>query len=343
MSIIAKILGGRTEAEAGPDFFRQELTKAEKACETAKADVEAADVAYKGSLLAVDAKVSTSAKARLMDAQVAAERAEALVEELRTRFKASCEVAAEGERRHRYDEAVKRREQAIKRLGEYPALAKQIASILTDTAEVELAVASANSDLPEGVEAIESVELSVCWPQSIPQEIVSDEVVSDGWHFATGPDKGSRVDEHRQAECKPKHVGSRIGTLARAHRGTISIGTHDVVAKRKKRVVEILPGVSRYQCDKASLAHDVSLPGLRHNDPPIWASNGMSRVFSSDPASWAKATLEKADALAVEAARGPVDHFGGNRFPRTQEDLIDEPELLVKAEEFARSREGVGE
>lgn len=49
----------------------------------------------------------------------------------------------------------------------------------------------------------------------------------------------------------------------------MSVGTYDVVVRRKKRVVEILPGVSHNQCDKGPLAHDISLPDLRHNDPPI--------------------------------------------------------------------------
>lgn len=66
----------------------------------------------------------------------------------------------------------------------------------------------------------------------------------------------------------------------------------------------------------------------------------MSRTFSSRPEEWAKATLQKSDSLTAEAARGPVDRFGGNRFPRTSEELIHEPQLLEKAEAYALELDG---
>ncbi|WP_226577299.1 hypothetical protein [Acuticoccus sediminis] len=325
MGIVESILG-RSKSPPTSSSIRAELGKAETAAGKARTELADAQDTYRRSLLDEDPAATAKAKAAVSDAEVAVDRAEALIGALRQRFEAQCETEAEDQRREIYAAAIQQKAKAEKYLAEYTAHAEAIAKIIADVAAAERAISEANDDRPAGAAPIEGVEASVRHLPPLAPETLSENVADAGWHelpsalhqiadTSTLEHANLRLNDADQARVRPTDGNAEIGIVEGR------FGRETVVVRRRRRVATVLPAVG--PATLPPLAASVSLPNLRAGAAAFWTAT------HGDPA-------DHADRLAAERARPAVDPR--HRQPETSSRLVEDAELLAGAAAFARSR-----
>lgn len=253
-------------------------------------------------------------KDRITAAELLRGQAEAIVALAEQRLEEARERQDQAGRQRLYLEAQAKSVQAQEAFAAYPAAAAQLVGLFRVIAAAEVAVQAANELLPDGAAELPSPEQSIRGLPAVPRTLLRKEIASDHWYYMDGRRAGHRVEEHKLSLIE---ATGRVGTLTEAGYARQDAKTFKVVKRRLE--------VSHYREHQpalvaAPLSAEISLPGLRPGDAPIWSPWG-------EPAG----VIEAADALA-SAKRLPA------RDPRipvefSVNELLDAPNTAAQAAE----------
>jgi uncharacterized membrane protein YccC len=150
---ITKAIKTETGLDDLTDILKE--TEAEAAKTRSQAD-QARKAALHPALTASEAEREFQAAERV---RFEADRLEAACEEFRTRIAAKIEAEQRAAKQKTYDEAKAARDATADKIRKrYPKLAKELAALVREVAEVGDLVDRANEDLPEGVEMLDRPE-----------------------------------------------------------------------------------------------------------------------------------------------------------------------------------------
>ena len=244
-----------------PANARDEIVSALAAIDVAAAErqADALEIERRRVLVSGDDRDLAAIEEKIVAANRQIERSLAMREEFEARLDRLDDTAAEQARKKAYDFALSERGRAEKALKRYPAVARQIVELLAEIATAELAIASANADLPAGAVSIGLAEMHLRGLPADEREIVSEESFA-AWHYEAG---GGAVDQKDSG--KIFSTDGRTGRLDLSRDGALR--SYRVI-KRDFVRQSINEGRPAYQ--PASLAASITLPGLLPGQPEIW-------------------------------------------------------------------------
>lgn len=286
----AAFRGAKTSAVAD---LEAAVTDAAAVLQKSEADLAKVESERRETLTATD-KERAAWRARLRDAQDAAEDARELHAALAESLAAARAAEVQAAKRRRRQDALAARDAAAAALRKrYPALSKEFRALLRLTLEADALVAQANADLPEGALPIAETEVVVRDKPHVPAKVLrrreEEEICS-----ARNPETVLVAREiERDEETGEEHV--------------MVAGRPERIRRRKVIVTETQDGAPAVPGPRLAAVY---LPGLTGEDPPAW--NGKAGFSPAD-------TLE---ALAKLEAAKPISP--GEGFTRESRTYADE-------------------
>lgn len=258
LSTLRTLLRRRPEAEPAEAAHDRDVAVAEVAA--AEAAVAAAEAAYTAGLLEV-----TPADLRALDdnrraAAIRVDQARAFLAALETRLAEAQDREAERAKTERYAAARAQADAAADTLRDmYPQLAGALVDVLRGIAEAEIAVKTANADLPRGAAPLLPVESRVRDVPGRPEEVLSEATVTrfcrKGAQLPGGLDQ-SAVSRVNGGHWFVQHTNAQ----------------NEYVAERSFVEQTFMPKDPGRSAD--GLAARLNLPGLRAGDAPFWKPPG---------------------------------------------------------------------
>ena len=255
MKTIRNLLGLAQREDATSGELAPSLPAAEAELAAAQEAAAAADAAYRTAMLTADNVALRKLRDDCTDAAIRIDRANELIKVLRERFSDAQAREEQARRVEVYQAAKRQAEEARSALIEmYPAFAGGLADLLRGVAEAEIAVANANADanLPRGAAPLQGVEHTVRDDVGTPEEILSEEDV---------------VIWCRPGDLRHDSVGQEYVRFTGNRRGYVqsSNGPAEHLVPRTFTVTRYIPA---YSADAPyALATTLNLPGLKAGDP----------------------------------------------------------------------------
>lgn len=223
---------------------------------------------------------------KIRDANLDVERLAAMQETLTQRIAAMKSQGAEEIRRKAYVAAQGGYDTAREILQDYEKNAKAIVACIGKLAELDKLIDTTNADLPEGVEALQTVEAKVRGLPAEPRREVKQEVVRHAWYY-----EGSYMPSAAIPEEMASGLSGNSGTIMDYSRS----GTGTPIKVRRCKVVKVTYRNPVDALGAHVLSGFVRLPGVLPGQPMIWGE-GQSHTTS-----WAKEGYNR-DTVIQQAA-----------------------------------------
>lgn len=315
---ILSILGVAKKPDAAAASLREALDETERGIPDLEARADRLENSRSDALLEGDDAAIDELEAQIVAANRAIERAYAARDRLRQKLKAAEGEEAEEGRRQRYEAARKASADATKALRQYPALAAQLVEIVETIASAEAEIASANADLPAGVEPLPSAETAARgWP-AIPAKEVRGRP-RQAWFFAGDYAGWGEVQAGDLKELQQTTVnGGVVNRLVSDRPVRIPVELRTIID------IEVTPGQSAVE--PAPLASQLQLPALHAGLPPIWSPASDPGFFAGGIGHFLDDVRRRLVSARDAIAAKPTDPRGMPSKERRVETVADQEE-----------------
>lgn len=311
---LMSVLGIAKKPQASATSLRQALDEID--IPSLEVKLKALEERRRAALLEDDDTLLDEIEAEILAVNRQIEKALAAQKRLQERLRAAEGEEMEEGRRARYQQAQKASAAARKELAKYPALAAQLVEIIETIASAEAEIASANADLPAGVEPLPSAETAARgWP-AIPAKETRGRP-RQAW-FYTDTNWGEvRGDDLRELQTTSPTTGT-VTRMMQDRPSKIPVERRTVID------IEVTPGQSAIT--PTPLASELQLPALHAGLPPIWSPASDPGFFAGGISHFLDDVRRRLVGAREAIAAKPTDPRGMPSKERRVEIVADEQE-----------------